>query len=156
MRRSGPNLVAVYGTPLPPNVASYLLWGRTSPCSVTLTLLSRVPSRGAKGHGSCVSDPRRLAHLLLNKVHDVFEVQIVIVVLDSSSNVVIQKVDGLFRWRQYERNRPPLPEPNPRSPRTRDWNRVPTCPRSSHPACTNAPPHPCPHPLHAPRAHLMP
>jgi len=39
--------------------------------------------------------PATALELLLNKVHDVFEVQIVIVVLDSSSNVVIQKVDGL-------------------------------------------------------------
>lgn len=50
-----------------------------------------------KGHGRHISDPKGLAHLLLNKVHDVLEVQIIIVVLDSSSNVIIQKLDGLFR-----------------------------------------------------------
>lgn len=60
-----------------------------------------------------MSDPKRLAHLLLNKVHDVFEVQIVIVVLDSSSNVVIQKVDGLFRQRNYKGRRAHIPRVPP-------------------------------------------
>lgn len=78
-------------------------------------------------HGWDISDSKSLAHLLLNKVHDVFEVQVIIVVLDSSSNVVVQKVDGLFKEKNDKRG-PHIPQ-RP----TQDSPEVPTgteCPRA--------------------------
>lgn len=68
----------------------------------------------SKGRGRQISDPKLLTHLLLNKIHDVFEVQIVIVVLDSSANIVIQKVDGLCRQRNYKGGRAHDPRAQPK------------------------------------------
>lgn len=50
----------------------------------------------------CPSYAPLSSHLLLNKVHDVLEVQIIVVILNSSPDVVVQKVNGLYRRRNCQ------------------------------------------------------
>lgn len=76
---------------------------------------------GGYGHGRRISTPKHLAHLFLNKVHDVFEVQIVIVVLNSSSNVVVKEGNGLFKRRNYKEKEPHTPGVQLKVPRKPGW-----------------------------------
>lgn len=105
-------------------------------------LLEQGPEWGAKGTGGASLPPKRLAHLFLNKVHDVFEVQIIIVVLNSSSNVVVQEVNGLFKRRNYKGKEPHTPGVQPKVSRKPGWVENALCQCSSRPASMEPPPLP--------------
>lgn len=132
---ASPPLAAVHGPPSTPNLASHLT-PHPHP-------LEQGPKLGAeeggqsKGRGRQISDPKHLTHLLLNKIHDVFEVQIIIVVLNSSSNIVIQKVDGLCRQRNYKGGRVHDPRVQPKISQKSGLNQRAHLPREPPPTtCT--------------------